>query len=129
MPRPPKPRRVRHRPGITYFKPAGVPLRDLEEVVLTVDEVEALRLKDVEGLDQDACARQMGVAQSTLQRILAGARTKLSRAIVQGKAVRIEGGFVEFIDHPGPGTPGPGRWGRRARRGRGGRQGRGGTTG
>lgn len=90
MPRPRKPRCVQFTPSVRYFKPAGVPLRTLEEVRLSVDEIESLRLKDVEGLVQEECARQMQLSQSTFQRILAGARAKVSMALVFGKAIRIE---------------------------------------
>lgn len=92
MPRPTKPRWVEFYPEVTYFKPAGVRMRDLEEVSLGVDEVEALRLKDMVGLDQEACARRMNLAQSTFQRLLTSARSKVSSALIQGKALRIEGG-------------------------------------
>ena len=92
MPRPFKPRRVSSLPRYTYFKPTGIPMPLLEEVVLTVDEVEALRLKDIEKLEQHECAERMDVAQSTLQRILVSAREKLTRAIIEGKALRIHGG-------------------------------------
>ncbi len=92
MPRPFKPRRVSTMPRYTYFKPTGIPMPLLEEVVLTVDEVEALRLKDIEKLEQHECAERMDVAQSTLQRILVSAREKLTRAIIEGKALRIHGG-------------------------------------
>lgn len=92
MPRPPKRRRVAHVPRVNYFKPAGVPLRALEEVSLGLDELEALRLKDLAGLEQEACAREMGISQSTLQRVLAAARAKVTEALVFGRAIRIEGG-------------------------------------
>ncbi len=92
MPRPFKPRRVSEMPRYTYFKPTGIPMPLLEEVVLTIDEVEALRLKDIEKLEQHECAERMNVAQSTLQRILVSAREKLTRAIIEGKALRIHGG-------------------------------------
>ncbi len=92
MPRPFKPRRVKAMPQVTYFKPSGIPMSCLEEIVLAVDELEALRLKDLEGLEQYECAARMNVAQSTLQRILVGAREKVARAIVEGKALRIQGG-------------------------------------
>ncbi len=92
MPRPFKPRRVSEMPRYTYFKPTGIPMPLLEEVVLTIDEVEALRLKDIEKLEQHECAERMDVAQSTLQRILVSAREKLTRAIIEGKALRIHGG-------------------------------------
>lgn len=92
MPRPFKPRRVEAMPRVNYFKPSGIPMAYLEEIILTVDELEALRLKDLEGLEQQECASRMGVAQSTLQRILVSAREKVSKAIVEGKALRIQGG-------------------------------------
>jgi len=92
MPRPFKPRRVSTMPRYTYFKPTGIPMPLLEEVVLTVDEVEAIRLKDIERLEQHECASRMNVAQSTLQRILISAREKMTRAIIEGKALRIHGG-------------------------------------
>lgn len=94
MPRPPKSRWISFWPAVTYFKPAGVPLRTLEEVVIQLDELEAMRLKDLEGLDQTDCAHKMGVSQSTLQRMLTAARAKVTGALVMGKALRIEGGPV-----------------------------------
>lgn len=97
MPRPPKPRHVEFFPNVTYFKPAGVPMATLDEVCLGVDELEALRLKDLEGLDQEECASRMNLAQSTFQRVLTSAREKLTRGIVEGKAIRIEGGPYELV--------------------------------
>jgi predicted DNA-binding protein (UPF0251 family) len=79
-------------PGFTYFKPQGVPMRDLEEVVLTVDEYEALRLSDIKGLSQDDAAGKMGISQPTFYRLLSSARRKVSQAIINGKAIRIQGG-------------------------------------
>ncbi|MGI6163750.1 MAG: DUF134 domain-containing protein [Bacillota bacterium] len=92
MPRPTKPRWVEFIPNVTYFKPAGVPMAGLEEVTLGVDEAEAIRLKDYIGLEQEECAIRMNLAQSTFQRILTEARTKVAHALVDGKALRIEGG-------------------------------------
>ncbi len=92
MPRPIMPRKIRFRTDITYFKPAGVPLRALDEIVLTHDEIEALRLKDVKGLEQSECAKKMGISQPTFFRVIRNARKKSSDAIVNGKAIRIEGG-------------------------------------
>ncbi|MCK5471783.1 DUF134 domain-containing protein [Candidatus Gracilibacteria bacterium] len=92
MPRPRKFRRVRGSFSATFFKPAGVPLCTLEEISLAQDEIEALRLKDVENLDQTAAAEKMKVSQSTFQRILSIARKKVSTAITDGKAIRIETG-------------------------------------
>ena len=82
-------------PGITYFKPAGIPLRDLEEVRLSVEEVEALRLKELEGLDQAQGAEKMNISRPTFQRILSSARKKIADALLNGRAIRIEGGTFE----------------------------------
>ncbi len=95
MPRPFKCRRVAFMPGITYFKPAGIPLRELEEVCLSVEEVESIRLKELEGLDQAQGAEKMNVSRPTFQRILASARKKTADALLNGKAIRIEGGNFE----------------------------------
>ncbi|RJQ17052.1 DUF134 domain-containing protein [Candidatus Woesearchaeota archaeon] len=87
-------RRIAFSPHITYFKPRGVPLRELEEVILPVDEFEAVRLKDLEGLEQEACARKMNISQPTFHRLVLSARKKIADAIVNGKAIKIEGGAV-----------------------------------
>ena len=92
MPRPRKCRCVAFLPGITYFKPAGIPLRELEENLLTIDEIEAIRLKDIEDLDQEQCAVKMGISRATFQRILESARRKIADALLNGKAIKIEGG-------------------------------------
>jgi predicted DNA-binding protein (UPF0251 family) len=92
MPRPQKCRRVEFLPDVTYFKPAGVPLRVLDEVTLTVEEAEAIRLKDMEGLEQQEGAERMNISRPTFQRVLVSARQKLADAFLNGKAVRIEGG-------------------------------------
>ncbi len=92
MPRPYKPRRVSAMPRYTYFKPTGIPMPLLDEVVLTVDEMEAIRLKDLEKLEQQECADRMDVAQSTLQRILVSAREKIALSLIEGKAIRVHGG-------------------------------------
>jgi len=83
-------------PSVTYFKPAGIPMRVLEEVCLSVDEAEALRLKDLEGLEQEQGAEKMGISRPTFQRILASARRKTTDALLNGKAIRIEGGNFEL---------------------------------
>ena len=92
MPRPMQPREIEGPPQATCFKPIGVPMRRLEAVVLTFDEVEALRLADAEGLYQEQVAERMGVSRPTVGRILASARRKVAEALVQGKAIRMEGG-------------------------------------
>lgn len=97
MPRPRKCRRVEFIPGATYFKPAGTPLRLLEEVILSFEEAEAVRLKDLEGLEQEEAARRMGVSRATFQRVLASARGKVAAALLHGKAIKIEGGNFEMV--------------------------------
>ena len=96
MPRPPKYRRVGFMPGVTYFKPAGVPLRVLEEARLSVEEIEAVRLKDLEGLEQEEGARKMNISRPTFQRVLTSARRKIADALLKGKSIRIEGGNFEM---------------------------------
>jgi uncharacterized protein len=92
MARPQKCRRVEFLPNVTYYKPAGIPLGELEEATLTIEEAEALRLKDIEGLEQEQGAEKMNISRPTFQRILAGARKKVADALLNGKAIRIEGG-------------------------------------
>ncbi len=101
-------------PRVRYFKPQGVPLAELEEVVLAEDEIEAIRLADFEGLYHDEAARRMGVSRPTFGRIIEGARKKTAEAITSGKAMRIEGGAVEM---EGPHVSGRGRGFGRRRRG------------
>lgn len=84
-------------PGATYFKPRGIPMRVLEEVRLSVDELESLRLKDLMGLEQEVAAREMGVSRPTFQRILEDAHRKVTEALVAGKALEIEGGDYEVV--------------------------------
>lgn len=89
MPRPLCPRTIDHHPPADYFKPAGIPLRDLLEVELTADEVEALRLADFEGLYRQDSADRMGVSRQTFDRIVRRARAKVAEALVGGHALRI----------------------------------------
>jgi predicted DNA-binding protein (UPF0251 family) len=96
MPRPTKCRRVEFLPDVTYFKPAGIPLRDLEEVCMSVEEAEAIRLKDLEGLEQEQGAEKMNISRPTFQRVLASARQKIADALLNGKAIRIDGGNFEM---------------------------------
>ena len=94
MPRPIKCRRVGFEPGVTYYKPRGIPLRELDEVELGVDELEALRLADTLGLSQEDGAAKMGISRATFGRILESAHRAVAEALVQGKAIRIQGGVV-----------------------------------
>jgi predicted DNA-binding protein (UPF0251 family) len=97
MPRPQCPRRVRGRPGAVLFKPAGIPIRLLEEVVLTLDEFESLRLADLEGLYQEAAAERMGVSRATFGRIVESARRKVALTLTGGRVLRVEGGSVHIL--------------------------------
>ena len=90
MPRPHKRRRVRGRPKENFFKPAGVQLRELEEVDLDYSELEAIKMVDYKEIPQDEAAKKMEVSQPTFSRILKSARKKVSKALVEGKAIKIE---------------------------------------
>jgi predicted DNA-binding protein (UPF0251 family) len=90
MPRPRKIRKIRFNPEVTYYKPAGVPMRELEEVEISKAELEAIRLNDFKGLDQTESSEKMNISQPTLHRILLSARKKIAEALVKGKAIKIE---------------------------------------
>jgi len=90
--RPKRPRRVEQTPDITYFKPRGVPLSDLEVVSITVEELEALRLVDVEGLRQEDAAIKVGISRRAFWEDLKAARMKIALALSTGKAIEIKGG-------------------------------------
>lgn len=98
MPRPRRTRRVSGTPDVAYFKPAGVPMTHLQEIVLTVEEFEALRLKDFLETDQKDAAKKMDISQPTFHRLVKTARQKTAEAIVRGKAIRIEGGDYHVHD-------------------------------
>lgn len=111
MPRPIKSRCVAREPGATYFKPRGIPMTELAEVVLGVDEFEALRLADLEGLYQEEAAARMKVSRQTFANIVHAARAKVADVLAHGKALKIEGGVCRVA---GPRGRGRGRcWGRR----------------
>ena len=90
MPRPRRPRCLRFTPNVYYFKPRGIPLRELEEVVLLPDELEALKLYEVDSLEQIEASTKMKISQPTFARILDGAHKKIADAIITGKAIRVE---------------------------------------
>ncbi len=92
MPRPVKWRRVEFLPQNNYFVPLGKPKCELEEVILKVEELEAMRLKDIEGLMQEECAERMKVSRQTFQNIIDEARKKVAVALTEGKAINISGG-------------------------------------
>ena len=89
-------RRVGFVPQFNYFKPSGLPLTNLQEVHLLIEEAESIRLKDLEGLGQEKCAQSMNISRSTFSRILDSARQKVTDALLNGKAIRIEGGNFEM---------------------------------
>jgi len=97
MPRPCKFRNISHCPEAAYFKPRAVPLSMLEEVNLTMDELESLRLADLDGKYHEEGAALMGVSRQTFGNILESARKKVADALVNSKALRIEGGRINII--------------------------------
>ncbi|MBN2458226.1 DUF134 domain-containing protein [Candidatus Woesearchaeota archaeon] len=98
MPRPRLCRRIWHEPCVRYFKPSGIWRRELCISTVTLDELESVRLKDVEGLEQKQAADKMSISQPTFHRLLLSARKKIADAVVNGKAIRIEGGNFAFGD-------------------------------
>jgi len=89
MSRPYLKRRINSLPGVTFYKPQGIPMRALKIMEISLEEWEALRLKDVENLDQTEAAKKMGTSQSTFQRILKKAHKKISFALVNCMAIKI----------------------------------------
>lgn len=96
MGRPHKKRFVAFNPGVCYFKPRGIPMLDLEEIRLTIDEREALRLADLEGLSHEEAGQMMGVSRATFGRIIEQARRVVADALINGKAINVEGGNYEI---------------------------------
>jgi uncharacterized protein len=96
VPRPCKCRMVCSGPRVEYFKPRGIPIVELKEVSLTVDEFEAIRLADFEKLYQETAAEKMKVSRQTFGNIIESARKKVADVLVHGKALKITGGFVHL---------------------------------
>ena len=94
MPRPVKTRRIQCKPDANYFKPRGVPVSILQEVVLLKDELEAIRLADLDEMYQQEAAHNMNVSRQTFGNIIRSAHRKIADALVNGKALKIEGGVV-----------------------------------
>ncbi|MBU0570067.1 DUF134 domain-containing protein [Patescibacteria group bacterium] len=82
-------RRCRFKPCVCYFKPRGIPMRTLDEVVIETDELEALKLHDVDGLDQVSSAKKMKISQPTFARTLDSAYKKIADALINGKAIKL----------------------------------------
>ena len=98
MGRPKCPRQINCMPGSSYFKPRGIPVSMLDEVVLPVDEFEAIRLADYEGLYHEQAAEKMSVSRTTFGRIVESAHKKVADALINGKALRIEGGVIKMAE-------------------------------
>ncbi|MFO7643244.1 MAG: DUF134 domain-containing protein [Desulfosarcina sp.] len=98
MGRPRKDRLVAFNPTVSYFKPRGIPMIDLAEVCITVDEREALRLADLDGLSHEESGRCMGVSRATFGRILQQARQTVADALINGKAIKVDGGNYTLVD-------------------------------
>lgn len=103
MPRPRRVRRIFFEPRIDYFKPAGVMLRMLQENIITRDELEAIRLIDYEKIEQEKAGKKMKISQPTLSRLLTSARKKIADALINGKAIKIQGGVFKMVRPRGRG--------------------------
>ncbi len=113
MVRPRRIRRIFFQPDVTYFKPAGIPMNNLQETILSFDELEAIRLIDSEGMEQSKAGKKMKISQSTLSRLLKTARKKLADAIITGRAIKIHGGNFKMAIPVGRGLGAGRRAGRR----------------
>lgn len=89
-------RRVKLEPSCTLFKPAGIPTVILDQIALTVDEFEALRLADHQGLYHEQAAAKMNISRQTFGRIVSEARSKVATALIEEKALKIGGGVFEL---------------------------------
>lgn len=98
MPRPFKCRRVAFSPETKFFKPAGIPVSQLNEITLTLDELEAVRLADLIGMYQEEAAQQMNVSRQTFGNIIAAAHKKIADCLINSKALKINGGSVEMTE-------------------------------
>jgi len=102
MARPRKCRKVCCLPEINLFGPLNIPNKDSEMIVMTVDEYEAIRLIDLEGMMQEECAEKMNVARTTVQRIYNDARKKLAQSLVNGNVLKIVGGDYKLCNESEP---------------------------
>lgn len=108
MPRPKCRRNICGIPDKNYFKPRGIPAVELEEIVLHLDEFEAIRLADYEGLYQEEAAARMNISRQTFGRVIETAHKKIADVLTHGKALKIEGGKVTLSETEA-GGPGKGR--------------------
>jgi predicted DNA-binding protein (UPF0251 family) len=98
MVRPQKSRLVHIDPKASFFKPRGIPMIDLQQIQLTLDGLEALRLADYLGLSHEKAGQQMGVSRATFGRIVEQARKRVADALIHGKAINVEGGNYTKLD-------------------------------
>ena len=96
MARPIKCRKVEFFPGTTYFMPSGKEKQEVKEIKLKIEELEAMRLKDIEGLTQQECADEMEISRQTFQNIIDSGRKKVALALTEGLAINIKGGNFAF---------------------------------
>lgn len=89
MPRPKRHRNIQFEPDITYFKPRGVPMRELKETDISLDELEAIRLKYMEGKNNEDAAKAMKISSSTFQRLVTTAIQKITESLIKGQAIKI----------------------------------------
>lgn len=101
MPRSKRWRRVSREPSVSVYKPAGIPAKDLDEILITVDEFETIRLADFVGMTQREASEVMNISQPTFNRTLASARAKIAQGLVEGCVIRIEGGRYVLADGSG----------------------------
>lgn len=99
MARPKKPRIIKGPPIFNQFKPSGIPMRQLEQIELSIEEYEAIRLADYRGLDQDEAAKRMEISRPTFTRLIEKARKKASAMFVEGKGLFINGGSIHFNEN------------------------------
>ena len=97
MARPKKHRKIKCNPASLYFKPRGIPMSVLDEVILEPDELEAIRLGDLQGLSQEESAEKMNISRATFGRIINSARMKVADGILNGKALHISGELAEKL--------------------------------
>jgi uncharacterized protein len=116
MSRPAKPRYVCELPEYSMFGPKGQRARNLEKVVMTIDEFETIRLIDYEGMNQEEAAKQMNVARTTIQRIYVLARQKLADSLINGKVILFEGGEYILCKDDCDNCPKPASYRRRGHR-------------
>lgn len=108
MVRPYKLKVVEKDPKCSYFKPQGIALRELKILILSLDEYETLRLKDYENLSEIEASKKMEISQPTFNRLYVDAKKKLVKAIIEGLAIKIEGGNIKMANRDGKGPEGKG---------------------